>query len=113
MSSQTETTYARPGHSFGGLYNLLAKHFPGHRSQQRALGISQFAQAIGKAHETLYKAVREEKPLSVDVALRIIKLSRTDETAHPLYWEDLVPYTLPDYGNFSREAEQNVSDLLG
>ena len=113
MSSESGSISTRTGNSFGSLYALLAEHFPGHRSQQRALGISQFAKAIGRTHETVYRGVREEKPLSVDVAFRIIQLSRTDKSALPLCWEDLIPYTLPEFREYSRDAQAEVEALLG
>lgn len=83
----------------GALHQLLDSHFPAHRSKQGHLDIGRMAREMELAHETLYRCVRSNV-VKVAVATKLLRFSRTAEGASPLYWEDLLPFVLPDYETF-------------
>lgn len=59
---------------FGALYDLLAERFPDHRSVQGLLDIPRLAKEIEVSHETLYRAVRNDK-ITIRVANKLIQAS--------------------------------------
>lgn len=118
MSSTDRKQHRRP-YTFGPLYDLLLEHFPGHHSKPGQLAVQKFANGLGYAHETIYKAIRQTDNLKVGVALSVLRFSREDPDALPLFWEDLAKYTLPEFEQFTRSAEpegtespEDVDDLL-
>lgn len=85
----------------GTLYRLLEKSFPEHRSKQGVLAIPQLADDLGFASETLYRCCRRDR-IKVQVAHRLLELSHKNQPAsNRLYWQDLVPFVLPDYERYS------------
>ena len=113
MSSNETKAHRRP-YTFGPLYDLLIKHFPGHHSKPGQLAVQKFAGDMGYAHETIYKAIRQTGDLKIGVALSILQLSREDDDAIPLCWEDLTCFTLPEFDVYSREkaTDDEMDDLL-
>jgi hypothetical protein len=113
MSSKTFTGTPRRPYSFGPLYDMLVEHFPAHRSKQNVFDIPGIARDMGYAHETIYKAVREREPLKIGVALNLLKLSHENQDSKPLFWDDLLPFILPEFDNYSRpEGDDDISELL-
>lgn len=115
MSSDSPARKPRRPYSFGPLYDLLETHFPDHRSKHKVFDIPGFARDMGYAHETIYKAVRQNEPLKMGVALSILKLSHENQGAKPLFWDDLLPHMLPEFETYQRPssgAADDFSDLL-
>lgn len=81
---------------FGDLYDLLAARFPDHRSVQGLLDIPGLAADIKVSHETLYRAVRNDK-ISTRVANELISLS---EAADLLGESDAPVLTKADFLTF-------------
>ncbi len=99
----------------GALYKLLEAHFPDHRSKQGHLDIARLARDLGYSHETLYRAIRGNT-MKPPVALRLLQFSaQLDEPLSPrLFWEDLAPFVLPKFHDYSRPASNDpgVGDLV-
>ena len=89
---------ARPRvpYTFGPLYDLLLERFPEHRSQQKVFDVPRLARDMGLAHETIYRCVRNDE-LKISVAHKLLELSRNLFPENPLFWDDLLPFVLPDY----------------
>jgi hypothetical protein len=84
----------------GALYKLLEAAFPTRRSKQGHLDIANLAKEMGYSHETLYRCVRSNV-IKTTVALAIIRHSHADADGRKLYWEDLLPFILPAYLDYS------------
>lgn len=115
MPSAKPVKQSRRPYTFGPLYDFLSARFPEQRSKQNVFDIPGFAAELGYAHETLYKAVRQHAPLKIGVALSILKLSRENQHATPIYWDDLIEYMLPEFETYSRSSdktEDDIDDLL-
>ncbi len=108
MKAQPKT--ARREHAFGDLYELLAANFPYLRTDRDAFNVQAFASLLDYSNETIYKALREFQPLKLGVALRILEASHQNQGAKPMYWPDLLPFTIPGYPAYM--APEAVSDLL-
>jgi hypothetical protein len=113
MSSTTVKT----NHIYNGLYLVLADHFPAYRTKSNAFDVPGFAKAMGKSHETAYKALRRDS-LTLVIAVSIIKFSRSEPEALPLVWSDLLPFVLPQFEAFgvlpgATESPSEVDDILG
>lgn len=105
--SSGDTIIARGGE----LYELLSDRFPAFRSKQGVLDIPRMAKEMEVSHETLYRAVRGQRAkgypngrLTVEIAVRVLELSRTSKDAIPLYAEDLLPYLLPHFAFYKDET---------
>ena len=110
MSVNANPLPRRP-YSYGPLYDLLVETFPKHRSQQNVFDIPGFAIDIGYTHETLYKAVRQRRLMTPNVALQIIKFSRANPDAKALSWGDMLNFVLPEYTEHAEPAD--VDGILG
>jgi hypothetical protein len=113
MSSATVKT----NHIYNGLYLVLADHFPAYRTKSNLFDVPGFAKAMGKSHETAYKALRKDS-MSVLIAVSIIEFSRSEADALPLVWSDLVPFVLPKFVEFlalpgASESPKAGDDFLG
>lgn len=108
MSSDTTTNRARRPYTFGKLYDLLEEHFPDHRSVQKVFNVPALAKDLDFTPETIYRAVRgdveagfPEGILKVPTAHKIIKFSHANHPEQPLMWDDLLPFLLPEYDDYS------------
>ena len=113
MSSATVKT----NHIYNGLYLVLADHFPAYRTKSNLFDVPGFAKAMGKSHETAYKALRRDS-LTIVIALSIIEFSRSEPETLELVWVDLLPFVLPKYAELSvlsgdTESPSVVDDILG
>lgn len=88
----------------GALYKLLDAAFPDHRSKQGHLDIAQLAREMGYSHETLYRCVRCNV-IKAPVALTIIKFSHETVAGDPLFWDDLLPFVLPEFARYERPRD--------
>lgn len=93
---------------------LLAAHFPNHRTSTNIFDVPGFAADLDFAHETLYKAIRQEREVSREVAGRIIQRSRTLPGAKPITYAQLLPFMFHDWKEHGRssEAPEGIDDLL-
>lgn len=112
MSSDNKKLAPRRPYTFGPLYDLLVERFPGFRSKQNVFDVPGFARELGVSHETGYKIVRQQEPLKISAALRLLALSRTNRAVRPLYYQDLLEYILPEFETYSRNDDE-VDELLG
>lgn len=108
MSSESTIMRGRRPYSYGKLYDLLALHFPDHRSAQGVFDIPKLAKDLGMANETLYRAVRgnpeqgyPEGMIKVAVALKLIEFSHENHPEQPLFWDDLREFVMPHYRKFA------------
>lgn len=92
----------------GALYKLLDRQFPEFRSKQGHLDVPGLARAMGFAHETLYRCVRKND-IKVYVALEILKFSHKTHPENPLYWQDLAPFVLPEFDEYSDPSESMLA----
>lgn len=109
MVKHTKTP--RREHAFGDLYELLAEKFPDCRTDRQAFDVPAFSALLGYSNETVYKALREFQPLKITVALRMLETASENQGAKEMFWEDLLPFILPNYPEFMRDTEEE--DLLG
>lgn len=100
----------------GELYELLADRFPEYRSKQGVLDIPRMAKEMEVSHETLYRAVRGNKAkgypngrLTVEIAIRLLDLSRSSDEAMPLYAEEVLPFMLPNFEGYRDQARDLLS----
>jgi len=114
--SKAPAATPRRRYSFGPLYDFLAEVFPNHRSAKGLFDVPNFGKDLGYSHEAIYRSLRERDLLSQNVALKIMKLSRTDAAIRPIFWDDLIPYVVHSYKEFRKPASApaaEIDDLLG
>lgn len=95
----------RVPYTFGPLYEVLQAAFPDHRSVQQVFDVTKLAKDLELSHETIYRAVRTDVITNV-IALVVLKYSHEHYLMEPLYWEDLVPFILPQFETFSNPSRK-------
>lgn len=98
---------ARPRvpYTFGPLYEVLQKAFPDHRSIQQVFDVTKLAKDLDLSHETIYRAVRTDV-IKIGIALIVLKFSHEHYPMEPLYWDDLLPFILPEFEAFSNPSRK-------
>lgn len=102
------STDVKATHIYNGLYKVLAEHFPDFRTKTNSFDVPGFAKGMKKSHETAYKALRRDS-LTLVIAESIIEFSRNCTGAIPLVWNDLLPFVLPNFEEFSTLPGENES----
>jgi hypothetical protein len=95
--------------------DLLANHFPTFRTRTNDLDKRALAAAMGLSHETIYRAVRGIEEMKLATARKLVKFSRENQDAVPLYLLPLMPFVIHDWavaGEASTVADLDLDDLL-
>lgn len=95
----------------GDLYNLLREHLPEFVAEQGHLHVTSLAKAMEVSHETTYKALRGDKKkgfpegrVTPQMAVRLLELSREQNPGNRLYAQDLLPFMIPHFEDYSDPA---------
>ena len=94
----------------GDLYSLLLERFPEHRSKQNVLDVPGICRGILCSNEALYKCLRTDT-VKTAFALRLLAYSHENHPETAIYWEDMVPFVMPEFDRYSRDANSNGEDL--
>lgn len=100
-TAETGTPRKRKVDGAGSLHDLLLTKFPKYRSVQGLFDTLKFARDTGSSHETIYKMFRGNRITTTRRALLLLRYSREQNPANPLTWQELAPFVLPEFEEYS------------